>query len=104
TGRGELSSDRARRNADEVVIDDVSHNAGLRDVDRAAGEVAVGRSAMPEPVLGTVLMRAGDAGALVRGLVVGERDELAGEQAPLVSVEVEGSALDGLDLHWTAVE
>lgn len=103
-GRSELSSDRARGDADEVVVDDALHDAGLRDVDSAAGEVAIGGSAMPEPAPGAVLLRPGDARALVRGLVVGERYELTGEQASLVSIQVEGSALDGFDSHRMAVE
>ncbi len=51
-----------------------------------------------------MLLRAGYSGALVSGLVVRERDELPGEQASLVPIQVEGPALYGLHSDGTEVE
>lgn len=51
-----------------------------------------------------MLLRAGYSGALVGGFVVRERDELPGEQASLVTIQVEASALYGLHSDGTEVK
>lgn len=51
-----------------------------------------------------LLLGAGDARTFVRGFVVRERDQLPGEEASFVTVQIEGAALDGLDTDRARVQ
>ncbi|MDN5715673.1 MAG: hypothetical protein L0G89_00405 [Janibacter sp.] len=66
--------------------------------------IPVVASAVKQPTLGSLLLSACHTDTLVGRLVVGERDELSGEEASFVEVEVEGAALDGFDPDGSCVE
>lgn len=100
----EFARNRGDRHAGEEVVDDAVDDSVFVLIEGSVIAVPVVASAVKQAARGPLLLSARHAGTLVRGLVVGERDQLPGEQAALVPVQVEGATLDRLDPDRAGVE